>query len=176
LGLFGTLSISGPRPGEVYALDWAEAYLDAEKPYFRIVRAWCSKGFRFYSPKTEAGRRAVPISAWSATVLREHRARSGGQGLVFPSTAGTPLNKANVRKRVWTDPAQNGKDLFRRLQQQDPGAYPDCQLRTLQRRLKEWRSQAAHELIFGAHHANADAAVELKPRASAADAADCPVG
>jgi hypothetical protein len=76
-------------------------YLDVEKPYFRIDRTWCSKGFRFYAPKTEAGRRTVPISAWLASVLREHRARSAGVGLVFPSTASTPLNKANVRKRVW---------------------------------------------------------------------------
>jgi integrase len=59
------------------------------------------KGFRFYAPKTKAGRRTVPISAWLASVLREHRAISGAAGLVFPSTAGTPLNKANVRKRVW---------------------------------------------------------------------------
>ena len=90
-----------PRPGEIYALDWSAVYLDVEKPYLRIERTWCSKGFRFYAPKTEAGRRTVPISAWLASVLREHRARSGGVGLVFPSTAGTPLNKANVRKRVW---------------------------------------------------------------------------
>jgi integrase len=101
LGLFGTLSISGPRPGEIYALDWSAVYLDVEKPYFRIERTWCSKGFRFYAPKTEAGRRTVPISAWLASVLREHRASVGGVGLVFPSAAGTPLNKANVRKRVW---------------------------------------------------------------------------
>jgi hypothetical protein len=43
---------------------------------------------------------AVPTSAWLAFVLREHRARSGGVDLVFPRTASTPLNKANVRKRV----------------------------------------------------------------------------
>jgi integrase len=101
LALFGTLSMTGPRPGEIYALDWSAVYLDVEKPYFRIERTWCSKGFRFYAPKTEAGRRTVPISAWLASVLREHRARSGGVGLVFPSTAGTALNKANVRKRMW---------------------------------------------------------------------------
>jgi hypothetical protein len=57
--LFGTLSIAGPRPGEIHALDWSAAYLDVEKPYFRIVRTWCSTGFRFYArfyaPKTEAG-------------------------------------------------------------------------------------------------------------------------
>jgi integrase len=101
VALFGTLSISGPRPGEIYALDWSAVYLELEKPYFRIERTWCSKGYRFYAPKTEAGRRTVPISAWLASVLREHRARSGGVGLVFPSKAGTPLNKTNVRKRVW---------------------------------------------------------------------------
>jgi integrase len=101
LRLFGTLSISGPRPGEIYALDWSAVHLDVEKPYFRIERTWCSKGFRFYPPKTEAGRRTVPVSAWLASILREHRAGSGDVGLVFPSAAGTPLNKANVRKRVW---------------------------------------------------------------------------
>jgi integrase len=80
LALFGTLSMTGPRP----ALDWSAVYLDVEKPYFRIERTWCSKGFHFYAPKTEAGRRTVPISAWLASVLREQRARSGGVGLVFP--------------------------------------------------------------------------------------------
>jgi hypothetical protein len=45
--------------------------------------------------------RTVPISPWLAAVLREHRANSGGVGLVLPSTTGTALNKANVRKRVW---------------------------------------------------------------------------
>jgi integrase len=113
LALFGTLSIAGPRPGEIYALDWSAVYLDVEKPYFRIERTWCSKGFRFYAPKTEAGRRTVPISAWLASVLREQRARSGGVGLVFPSTAGTPLNKANVRKRVWMPLLKRAKSAHR---------------------------------------------------------------
>lgn len=82
LALTGTLSISGPRPGEIYALDWSAVCLDAERPFFRIERTWCSKGFRCYPPKTAAGRRTVPISAWLADVLREHRARSGGTGLM----------------------------------------------------------------------------------------------
>jgi hypothetical protein len=59
LALFGTLSMTGPRPGEIYALDWSAVYLDVEKPYFRIKRTWCSKGFRFYAPKTEAGQRTA---------------------------------------------------------------------------------------------------------------------
>jgi integrase len=49
LGLFATLSISGPRPGEIYALDWSAVFLDVGKPYFRVERTWCSKGFRFYA-------------------------------------------------------------------------------------------------------------------------------
>ena len=36
-----------------------------------------------------------------------------------------------------------------RLQAQCPGVYPDGQLRTLQRRLKEWRREAAHQMVFG---------------------------
>jgi hypothetical protein len=57
----------------------------------------------------------VPISAWLADVLREHRARSGGVGLVFPSTAGTPLNKANLRKRVWIPLLKRAKVPYRDL-------------------------------------------------------------
>src|SRR5690242_15991731 len=45
--------------------------------------------------------RPLAISAWLVSVLREYRANSGGVGLVFPSTAGTPLNTANVRSRMW---------------------------------------------------------------------------
>jgi integrase len=113
LALFGTLSVSGPRPGEIYALDWSAVYLDAEKPYFRIERTWCSKGFRFYAPKTQAGRRTVPLSGWLASILREHRASSDSVGLVFPSSASTPLNKANVRKRVWMPLLERAKIPYR---------------------------------------------------------------
>jgi len=69
LALTGILSISGPHPGEIYALDWSAVHLDLPKPYFRIERTWCSKGFRFYPPKTAAGRRTVPISAWLDTAV-----------------------------------------------------------------------------------------------------------
>ena len=36
LALFGTLSLSGLRPGEVYALDWPAVHLDVEQPYLRV--------------------------------------------------------------------------------------------------------------------------------------------
>lgn len=88
--LMGVLGFTGPRPGEAYALEWTEVYLDVERPYFRIVRSWCSKGFKFYKPKTEAGLRTVPIPPWLAAVLREYRERcrvgsESPKGLVFPA-------------------------------------------------------------------------------------------
>lgn len=52
------------------------------------------------------------------------------------------------------------RELFERLQTEQPGVYPDGQLRTLQRRLKEWRGEMAHKMVFGA-----DAAGETPERA-----------
>ena len=48
-----------------------------------------------------------------------------------------------------SDPDATGKDLFERLQREYPRTFPDGQLRTLQRRLKEWRNRMAHKLAFG---------------------------
>ena len=40
--------------------------------------------------------------------------------------------------------------MLERLQVEHPGVYPDGQLRTLQRRLKIWRQETAHKMVFGA--------------------------
>jgi hypothetical protein len=45
-------------------------------------------------------------------------------------------------------PPSTTMSLLQRLQARYPGLYPDGQLRTLQRRLKVWRGQIAHELIL----------------------------
>jgi hypothetical protein len=51
----------------------------------------------------------------------------------------------------WLDatPDATGKDLLDRLQEEEPGVFHDGQIRTLQRRLKEWRKDMAHKLVFG---------------------------
>jgi hypothetical protein len=54
-----------------------------------------------------------------------------------------------VRRWAEVEPALTARQLLQRLQAQYPGSYPDGQLRTLQRRLKIWRGQIAHELILG---------------------------
>lgn len=49
------------------------------------------------------------------------------------------------------DPDLTAKELFAQLQQETPDAYQDGQLRTLQRRVKEWRIHVARRLVFGVH-------------------------
>ena len=63
---------------------------------------------------------------------------------------------------VWTDvlrwlqerPDITAKELFGRLQQEQPDRFPDGQLRTLQRRVREWRKVMARQLIYAGTDAN----------------------
>lgn len=63
-----------------------------------------------------------------------------------------PLVAVTARMRGWfeAEPWRTARELFERLQGEHPGAHPPGQLRTLQRRLKEWRGEKAHQLVFGA--------------------------
>jgi hypothetical protein len=54
-----------------------------------------------------------------------------------------------VRRWLEAEPNRTAKELFGRLQAEMPGAFPDKQLRTLQRRVHEWRSTEARRLILG---------------------------
>jgi hypothetical protein len=46
------------------------------------------------------------------------------------------------------EPDATGKTLFDRLQELHPGRFPDGQLRTLQRRVRQWRHMMAKQLIY----------------------------
>ena len=48
------------------------------------------------------------------------------------------------------EPWWTARELLERLQVEQPGSYPTGLLRTVQRRLKVWRRDKAHELVFGA--------------------------
>lgn len=54
------------------------------------------------------------------------------------------------------DPDATAKGLFQRLQREYPDRFPDGNLRTLQRRVKEWRRVMAKQLVYscldGAEH------------------------
>lgn len=70
-----------------------------------------------------------------------------------------PFATVSGQLRAWfeAEPDRTGRELFERLQAQHPGVYPDGQLRTCQRRLKIWRREMAHKLVFGAKPAAAPA-------------------
>jgi hypothetical protein len=63
-----------------------------------------------------------------------------------------PLVAVTVQLRDWfeAEPWRTGRELLERLQDEQPGTYPVGLLRTLQRRLKIWRRDKAHDLVFGA--------------------------
>jgi len=62
-----------------------------------------------------------------------------------------PLEAVAAQVRGWfeTEPWRTTRELLERLQGEHPSVYPDGHLRTLQRRLKEWRREVAHTLVIG---------------------------
>ena len=83
-------------------------------------------------------------------------------GEVRPTHAKRPAKPRTWRTRkdpfagVWSDvlyclqqePDATAKLLLQRLQSHYPGQFPDSQLRTLQRRVREWRKIMARKLIY----------------------------
>lgn len=63
-----------------------------------------------------------------------------------------PFERAWPCVRAWleAEPDRVGKELFARLQAELPGVFPNGQLRTFQRRVREWRQAAARQLVFAA--------------------------
>ena len=62
-----------------------------------------------------------------------------------------PFLRVTVQMREWFDaePWRTSRELLERLQAQQPDTYPTKLLRTLQRRVKVWRRETAHQLVFG---------------------------
>ena len=63
-----------------------------------------------------------------------------------------PLVAATAQLQSWfeAEPWWTARELLELLQDEQPGSYPTGLLRTVQRRLKVWRRDKAHELVFGA--------------------------
>ncbi len=61
-----------------------------------------------------------------------------------------PLIEVTGQLKRWfeEEPWRTGRDLLEKLQAERPGDYPDGLLRTVQRRLKIWRSEQARALVF----------------------------
>ena len=73
-----------------------------------------------------------------------------------------PLAAVTAQLQMWfnAEPWRTGRELLDKLQAEQPGHYPDGLIRTLQRRLKIWRAERAHEMVFGSAKQDA-CAVEL---------------
>ncbi len=83
-------------------------------------------------------------------------------------TRADPFEGAWPQLRAWFDeaPDRTARELLDRLRGCRPGSYGEAQLRTLQRRLKLWRGEAARQLVFGASAAvgeQAGAATKMPP-------------
>jgi integrase len=94
---------TGMRPGELLGLRWEDVDLDAGS--LRVNRA-LSDG-KLAETKTKRSRRRIDLSAGSVAALKAHhkrqleeRVQKAGlwrdNGLVFPSTIGTPLSHRNL--------------------------------------------------------------------------------
>lgn len=64
-----------------------------------------------------------------------------------------PLEAVIVDLRAWFDEEsdRNSEELLERLKREHPGVVGDGQIRTLQRRLKDWRHAVAPRLVFARH-------------------------
>jgi hypothetical protein len=62
-----------------------------------------------------------------------------------------PLVAVTERLREWfeAEPWRTSRELLAHLQTEVPGAYPEKLLRTLQRRVKQWRGDLARRMVFG---------------------------
>ena len=69
-----------------------------------------------------------------------------------------PFEAVKIQLREWfeAEPWRTSRELFERLQREQPGIYPSGQIQTLQRRLTGWRSEIAHKMVFGTAMADAN--------------------
>jgi hypothetical protein len=87
-----------------------------------------------------------PTHRSEASVPRDWRTRTDPFEGVWPE----------ILLWLQADPDATAKSLMDRLHQQFPGEFPDGQLRTLQRRIREWRRVMARTLVNGVDREQVD--------------------
>ena len=101
--MVGLALLSGVRRCELFALRWQDVDLSARVVY---VREAVYEGI-FGTPKTEAGRRAIPLSEAAMQYVaewRQHARQIEPDRLVFATRSGKPISPKNVSRR-WIYPA-----------------------------------------------------------------------
>lgn len=101
---------SACRPGELAALRWSDVDLHAGTISIRRTLARTKAGIEFTEPKTDRGRRNIPLPRSAVACLERHRrcqlearlASGGGwvdNDLVFTDRNGNPIDLTNLRNR-----------------------------------------------------------------------------
>lgn len=104
------------------------------------------------SPPRDPARQAAPAPKgpeWQQGEVRATHRRAPRPARDW-RTRKDPFASAWPCVRAWleAEPDRVAQELFARLQGELPGVFPDSQLRTFQRRVREWRQVAARQLIF----------------------------
>ena len=98
--IYATALYAGLRLGELQALTWDDVSL--QESLISVERSW-DRSTGFVDPKSQSGRRRVPIAPTLRRELLNHRLRqgSGGRGFVFPNrNRNKPFNPSTVTLRV----------------------------------------------------------------------------
>jgi integrase len=96
--LFEFVAHTGLRIGEVSELRWGRDVILTGRPHVKL--RWQFADGRVCEPKTRYGKRDIPLSPGLAARLREIQPPNGDGELVFPSSAGTRLDRHNLLSKV----------------------------------------------------------------------------
>lgn len=94
---------TGERTGEALNAGWSNFDQDAKVIQMagNVIRAR-GRGKIVNSGKTENSTRPIPLADWCVAMLVERRGSAvDPNGLIFPSSVGTPREASNVRNRAW---------------------------------------------------------------------------
>ncbi len=101
LEAFYVLAVTtGMRNGELLALQWQDANLEART--LRVRRSLFNGVVS--PPKTAAGNRTIRLSGMAVASLKEHRLAAARERIsewVFSTSKGTPISVHNVHNRSW---------------------------------------------------------------------------
>jgi integrase len=96
--LYGTALYAGLRLGELQALKWE--HVDLATGVIHVEAGWDRADREEIEPKTEDGRRKVPVAGVLRDLLLEHRMVGTGEGYVFGRSPREPFPPSSVYKRV----------------------------------------------------------------------------
>ena len=89
------------------------------------------------------------VTAWKEGEARPTH-QAGPRPRRYWRTRKDPFEAVWPEVLLWLErePDRTAKEIFGRLKEDHPDAFRDGQLRTLQRRVKDWRRAAARRLVF----------------------------